>query len=315
MISFIVIGKNEGWRLEKCFKGIYSFIKEESIVDYEVIYVDSRSTDSSVELSKSFNNTKTILITGDCNAAIARNIGAKEASGDILFFIDGDMELIPGFYLDVVKDGKMVYPFVSGIEKDILHDNNWNYVETQVRRKYTEGIDQYEPTTGGLFMIEAQLWERVGGMDTRFRRSQDLDLGYRLTKMGYKLCRKPQIWVNHYTRFMQVRRESMGYVKYNTLLLRNYFFYPVAQRRFLVDFSSFWMLLFSFLLMIVMHSWYPILLYFAIICFRVFRTIFKHDIKYGFFMGLIWQIKFDFLVINSFLFFWPKTKNLQYEVK
>ena len=85
MISFIVIGRNEGWRLEKCFKGIYNFVDEEKITDYEVIYVDSRSTDDSIELSKQYGNTKTILITGECNAAIARNIGAKEASGDFFF--------------------------------------------------------------------------------------------------------------------------------------------------------------------------------------------------------------------------------------
>ena len=43
--------------------------------------------------------TKNILVvTGEVNAAIGRNTGAKNAIGDILFFIDGDMELVTDFY-------------------------------------------------------------------------------------------------------------------------------------------------------------------------------------------------------------------------
>lgn len=71
------------------------------------------------------------------------------------------MELFPGFYKDIVdKDEKLIYPFVSGIEIDILHDKSWNYVESKVRRKFKEGIDQFEQTTGGLFVISKELWEK-----------------------------------------------------------------------------------------------------------------------------------------------------------
>ena len=45
---------------------------------------------------KNFNEVKIYIITGKFNAAIARNIGAKEAKGDV-FFIDGDMEILPDF--------------------------------------------------------------------------------------------------------------------------------------------------------------------------------------------------------------------------
>lgn len=315
MVSFIVIGRNEGWRLEKCFKGIYAFVEAEEIKDYEVIYVDSKSTDESVELSKQQGNAKTILITGECNAAVARNIGAKEASGDILFFIDGDMELVPGFWSGVVNEGKMVYPFVSGIEKDVLHDNDWNYVETQVRRNLNDGKDYYEVTTGGLFMIDAELWRKVGGMDNRFKRSQDQDLGFRVYKYGYKLLRKSQIWVNHYTRYYQVRKDYLTTFKYQAMLTRKHFFNLPAQLFLFGPNYPSWTLALSLLLMLVTRTLWPLLLYLCVLAYRALRTYKKNKYHFNPIATCMTQIKLDVSFICFFFVFWPKDIELKYELK
>lgn len=223
MISFIIIGKNEGWRLQKCLQSISYVVEQDAIANYEIIYVDSQSTDNSIELAKQYG-AKAFLIIGECNAAIARNIGAQEAIGDILFFIDGDMELFPGFLPKVLNEnGKLKYPFMSGIFNDIVHDLDWNYLHTSRRHKIQEGdSDSVETTTGGLFLIEYSLWNKVGGMDTRFKRSQDYDLGLRLSQMGCPLHRKAILLANHYMRQYSVREDYIVNVKYTALLLRKH---------------------------------------------------------------------------------------------
>lgn len=223
MISFIIIGKNEGWRLQKCLHSISYVVEQDAIANYEIIYVDSQSTDNSIELAKQYG-AKAFLITGECNAAIARNIGAKEAMGDILFFIDGDMELFPGFLPKVLtQDGQLEYPFISGIFNDIVHDLGWNYLHTSRRHKIQEGdADAIETTTGGLFLINHSLWNEVGGMDTRFKRSQDYDLGLRLNQLGYPLHRKTILLANHYMRQYSMRNDYVINVKYTALLLRKH---------------------------------------------------------------------------------------------
>ena len=223
MISFIIIGKNEGWRLQKCLQSISCMVEQDAIANYEIIYVDSQSTDNSIGLAKPYG-AKVFLITGECNAAIARNIGAKEAMGDILFFIDGDMELFSGFLPKVLtQDGRLEYPFISGIFNDVVHDLDWNYLHTSRRHKLQEGdADSVETTTGGLFLIEHSLWDKVGGMDTRFKRSQDYDLGLRLSQMGYSLHRKAILLANHYMRQYTIRNDYVGNVKYTALLLRKH---------------------------------------------------------------------------------------------
>ena len=223
MISFIIIGKNEGWRLEKCLQSVVSIVKQDKISDYEIIYVDSRSTDNSLELAKKYE-AKVFLITGECNAAIARNIGAKEAIGDILFFIDGDMELFHGFLPKVlIENDRLEYPFISGIFNDIVHDLDWNYLHTSRRHKLQEGdAEAVQTTTGGLFIIEHSLWKQMKGMDTRLRMGEDYDIGLRLTKLGIPLHRKAILLANHYMRQYSMRDDYVISVKYTALLLRKH---------------------------------------------------------------------------------------------
>lgn len=317
MISFIIIGKNEGERLVKAIMSIHSFVKEEGIKSYELIYVDSKSTDKSIENAILNGVDKVFQIQGTCNAAIGRNIGAKEASGDILFFLDGDMELIPGLYKEIVNsDGRLVYPFVSGIEEDVLYDNDWNYITSQLRRKFKEGEDAYEKTTGGLFCIDGKLWKEAGGMDPRQKKSEDLDLGYRLFAKGYPLCRKGRVWVRHHTRFYAVRPENEDGVNYTALLVRKHLCRPLVQWSMFSSTYSYWLLLCCLVLAFFIPFWIPLALYFAVVAYRSMRIIQKTNIRLNP-ITIFWRrMKKDFRFWWAFLTFWPPMPKIEYiEVK
>ena len=85
-ISFIIIGRNEGWKLTNCLKSVFNTITYNKLDNYEIIYVDSKSTDNSIESVKQFKNVKIFQLTIDYNAAIARNVGANKSKGQVLFF-------------------------------------------------------------------------------------------------------------------------------------------------------------------------------------------------------------------------------------
>lgn len=275
MISFIVIGRNEGWRLEKCLASIRKTATRELNVPFELIYVDSQSADDSISHSKQYAD-KTFLITGVCNAAIGRNTGAKEAKGEILFFMDGDMELREGVLNSLLTDkGQLTYPFVSGVEYDYLYDHDWNLKGERIRRKFVAGEDIYKPTTGGLFVIEKKLWDDLGGMDNRFFRSQDMDFGLRMSARGKPLLRKGQLWVNHHTMFYAVRNNMLSTCKYSALLLRKHFFYKAAQISMLKNNYSVYLLVFVLLLILCGGGTWALLallLYLMIICYRAAKT-------------------------------------------
>lgn len=221
MVSFIVIGKNEGERLRMCFKSILRTVNLDNIQDWEVIYVDSKSTDNSIKIAESFECVKIFCITGACNAAIARNIGATEAKGDILFFIDGDMEIQSGFLPIVVsEDGKLAYPFVSGIFVDYVYNREGEFLYSKERMCNRTRV--FESVVGGLFVIDHDLWDRLDGMDNRQRKSQDYDLGLRLSEAGLPLCRYPYVLAHHHMARYSSRPDYISIVKYTALLLRKH---------------------------------------------------------------------------------------------
>lgn len=306
MISFIVIGRNEGRRLELCLSSIISVIQIDMITDFEIIYVDSRSVDNSVELAKQYC-TSVFLIEGKCNAAIARNIGAKEAKGDILFFIDGDMELFPGFLPKVLNDdGKLEYPFISGIFNDIVHDNDWQYLHTSRRHKLQEGEpDLIQVITGGLFIIEHSLWEEVDGLDTRLKIGEDYDLGIRLSKAGIPLHRKAILLANHYMRQYNIRKDYVSNVKYTALLLRKHWNNIDYLKVFAAQQYTMLALVLSLIIMVSVSTWGGLLYILAVI----YKNIKQHNPWQRYWQPLVR----DIVMLWALFFFWPPKNELKYQ--
>ncbi|GHW58033.1 putative glycosyltransferase protein [Vibrio cholerae] len=100
-VSFIVIGLNEGYLLSQCFESIKNAIDASTCIDaYEVLYIDSGSSDSSVSIAKSYAAT-VYSILSDKSAAAARKIGLLNSRYEYILFLDGDMQLDVDFINEV----------------------------------------------------------------------------------------------------------------------------------------------------------------------------------------------------------------------
>lgn len=94
-LSVIVIGLNVERTLTRCLESIQAALKEASalIQSYELIYVDSNSSDASCSIAQEAG-AKIIRITdGFTSPALGRNLGIRAARYETLFFVDGDMEI------------------------------------------------------------------------------------------------------------------------------------------------------------------------------------------------------------------------------
>jgi glycosyltransferase involved in cell wall biosynthesis len=188
MISFVVIGKNEEKNIPRCLQSIHIAAESGRLSSFEIIYVDSDSKDNSVLVASEFPNVSVYKIVGPSNAALGRNVGAKEAKGSILFFLDADMELDPHFIPSVwdPNTNDLKFDFVSGQVIDVVFGRH---------EKRQMGVR----TPGGTFMIRRSLWESVGGMRTRFRAGEEGDLALRLMKKGCFFTRTQDTIVLHHT--------------------------------------------------------------------------------------------------------------------
>jgi glycosyltransferase involved in cell wall biosynthesis len=239
MISFIVIGKNEGWRLTKCLQSIYDTIEYNGLKKSEIIYVDSKSSDDSIKRAKAFTTVNIFEITGECNAAIARNIGANEAAGDILFFTDGDMEINKDFLSKVIINSNLKYDYVTGHLDDYLYDYNDRFLGKNHRTygKHLPKKLKWSRVCGGVFLIKKHLWDQMGGMRTKYKMNEDFDLSIRLKKeKNIAPARVPALIAKHHTVDSKNDRRMwnnlmQGYFLYKALLLRDHFFNKMARKR------------------------------------------------------------------------------------
>jgi hypothetical protein len=84
-VSVVVPTLNEEKHLPRCLQALKS---QTGRVTSEVIVVDGGSTDRTVEIAKQYADS--VLIEPGRPVGAARNVGAKNAEGDILAFIDAD---------------------------------------------------------------------------------------------------------------------------------------------------------------------------------------------------------------------------------
>ena len=309
MISFIVIGKNEAKNLNRCFKSIIETISYNKLSEYEIIYIDSNSTDNSIEIAQSFSEIKIFKITGIFNAAIARNIGAKESKGNVLFFIDGDMEIIPEFLPMVYsKNYGLRYNFVSGQFIDYYYDDNGRFLH---KAKYYGNLrkERKESTTGGLFLIKNETWKSVNGMNTKYKRNQDFDLALRLSKKGVKLLRKKELLARHYTISYNDSRRMWkmlfnGSTFFRVVLLRDHYKnLDLLKVYFRSNYTSI-LLFFSILVAIFFKFFFLIIIYFTAIFLRSVINM-KRDI-FHFPSRFIYFLFHDTAIWFALLLFWPK---------
>lgn len=319
MISFIVIGKNEGWKLKLCFDSILNVVQKDEINAYEVVYVDSRSSDDSIALAKTYPNIRVFLVTGECNAGVGRNIGAKEALGNILFFIDGDMELQPNFLKNVLCDNekRLVYPFISGLHLDMLYDTSWKFRYSQLEN-HPPCDEIWMITTGGLFMVERKYWEELGGIDTRLRANEDYDFGLRMSERGVKMCRKCQLLVKHHTTPYNLRSTYVTWAKYSAVVFRKHFTNMEYWKRLLIpaQYTAFTLLgcLASMIIGTIFCPSYWWSLVFVVYLLVLFRKAQKQ--KEVNIIKMIWLVmKRDVVFLTSILCFWPKAIELKYVEK
>lgn len=308
MISFIVIGKNEGWRLKLCFASISKVIEMDRINDYEIIYVDSNSSDDSINIASRYPSIQCYIIDGYCNAAIARNIGSKEAKGEILFFVDGDMEIQPGFIPLILNGQKLIYPFISGVWLNRYYNFKWEYLSSGSSHHINK--DTYEDSTGGLFVIDRAFWRQLHGMDVRLDRQEDLDFGYRMKRIGYPLLRKTSLLAIHHTIDYTVRSGSKQYYLSTGVLLRKHF---LSSLFFRLLFNLYYTIIILFISIILSCFLSPffLMLYFVSVLYKSLRM--KSRVNSLDIFPTIWYYLLrDIIIIFSFMFYYPSDRGLLY---
>jgi glycosyltransferase involved in cell wall biosynthesis len=217
-VGFVVIGRNEGARLEQCLRSVLA-------VSNRVVYADSASTDGSAEVAKSLGAAVVNLPSdGRLTAARGRNAGYRELRerfGDCeaVQFLDGDCILQPQWLsqaLAFLEDHPKVavvcgrrfeaHPDASIYNR--LCDQEWNTPIGQA----TE--------CGGDALVRCKAFDGVGGYRPDLQAGEEPEMTARMRAAGWEIWRIDALMTEHDARihtlgqwWRRTQRGGFGYAQ------------------------------------------------------------------------------------------------------
>jgi len=167
-VSIIIPALNE----ETALPHLLDSLKDQDFTDYEVIIADAHSTDRTREIAASHG---CIVVDGGLPAA-GRNAGAKAASGDILFFLDADVILPPGFISNVYNEMQDRYLDLATCEIRPLSDYRIDRVIHRMMNLAVLLNLWLDPKAFGFcIFVTKRLFNRIGGFDETIYVAEDND--------------------------------------------------------------------------------------------------------------------------------------------
>jgi glycosyltransferase involved in cell wall biosynthesis len=175
---------------------------------WELILVDDASTDRTAEIGEALAD-RVLRIDGTARGpAHARNQGAEAAGGDILAFVDADVCVHASALrqlVEVLSESPDVVAVFGAYDTEPrapgLVSQYRNLVHHYVHATQPGDADTF---WAGLGAVRPAAFRRAGGFDQeRYPRPQieDIELGYRLRALGYRIVLDPSIQGTHLKRW------------------------------------------------------------------------------------------------------------------
>jgi len=167
---------------------------------FEVITVDDGSTDYTAEILAKYPIK--LLRKSNGGPASARNLGVKNASGEIILFLDSDCVPEPGWLQAMTAPFRQ--PEIAGVKgRYITRQKSLTarFVQLEFAERYRmleklpfiDFVDSYSAA------FRKTAFFQVGGFDESFPKAdnEDVDLSYKLANAGFKMVYRPEAVVEH----------------------------------------------------------------------------------------------------------------------
>lgn len=183
-VSVIIPVYNEEKVIGDC---LVSLQKQTIVSSTDIIVIDDGSKDNSLGVIENFklkDENCVLLRQKHGGPGAARNLGASKAKGDILAFVDADMEFAPDFLeklIAPIEAGKTVGTFSK--EECLLNKGNiwarlWNVnLDRQPEKMHAQDYPNSQPVFRAILRKE---FEKVGGFDATVGYTDDWTLSRKL---------------------------------------------------------------------------------------------------------------------------------------
>lgn len=209
--SIIIVNYNGGDGLTRCLD---SLNRDPASRRYEIIVVDNASSDGSVDtLDVAYPGAKLLRNRENVGFGGANNLGAEQARGPILAFLNPDTVVRPG-WLQALTAALQEVPGAGLVTAKILllddqqrinaAGNDVHLTGLTLCRGLSQPFEAYSQpaevgaVSGAAFAIRRELFLELGGFDeTFFTYFEDTDLSLRARLAGYRCLYVPDSVVCH----------------------------------------------------------------------------------------------------------------------
>lgn len=213
-VSVVVLNYNGLRHLEPCFKALLE-------LDYpkdhlELMLADNGSSDNSLDFMREhFPTVRLVETGGNLGFAAGNNYGAERATGEYVAFLNNDTRVERHWLAEMVKT--LVEGKDEGVvcTSSLMLDWRGEHIDFQAGGVNFHGFG-FQPSygrayngeeiapryllfaCGGSMLIDRQVFLDVGGFDPDyFMFFEDVDLGWRLWALGYKVTLTPTAVTYH----------------------------------------------------------------------------------------------------------------------
>src|SRR5947209_2513296 len=195
-VTVIIPALNEEKMIGRCLESLaqLNFVRER----FEVIVVDNGSADQTIEIAKSFQNQLNLRIFEKAGVRISalRNLGARQAQGSIVAFLDADC-LVPSGWLEHMIE--LVPANSAGIvgAHYLLPENSSWVGRTWHRYHEAEKSGEVSHVPAGDLIMRREDFFRLGGFDETIQTNEDYELCERARAGGMTVRAAPEMGVVH----------------------------------------------------------------------------------------------------------------------
>ncbi len=208
----IVVSNYNGMKiLPSCLNSI----ETQSRNDFETIVVDDCSTDDSVEMIRSdFPWVRLVQNRKNLGPSRSKNVGLREASYDLVAFLDNDtilthgwLESMVGFIQANPRAGAVAAKIMFADNRQVINSAGsamnvaaygWDRGIFEMEADYNAQSDRVFYACSAAMFARKSCIEEVGGFDPLYKYPfEDVDLGWRLNLAGYEVWFNPEAVAYH----------------------------------------------------------------------------------------------------------------------
>ncbi len=220
-LSIITVNYKSWTILRKC---LHSFKNYPPTISYEIIVIDNDSQDGKCgAFQQEFPDINLISNTGNHGFSNGCNLGAEQATGDYLLFLNPDVLLSKSKAIDAMVDYAQQNPKCGIIscrrinpkgkpERELAFLNLWLntgwmralyklWNKKKLAKKFPQDADIWHPdwVSGSVVLIQRELFQRVGrwSQEDFWMYSEDPDLCKKVREQGKEIALLRHVEVQH----------------------------------------------------------------------------------------------------------------------